>query len=127
MRAGLQRLHIHHYLRQAFSTSSMKSPDTDHEWQTWRRDLKDFAPRRFYQATDRTPRVPCPQLPVITFGDLSDSQPRGRPKRTESGLRKNCSGVTSSASFICGGDVQFLSCADRERTGRARRKSANCL
>ena len=22
-------------------------PGTDHEWQTWRRDLKDFAPRLF--------------------------------------------------------------------------------
>jgi enterochelin esterase-like enzyme len=22
-----------------------ESPGTDHEWQTWRRDLKDFAPR----------------------------------------------------------------------------------
>jgi len=24
-----------------------ESPDTDHEWQTWRRDLRDFAPRLF--------------------------------------------------------------------------------
>ena len=24
-----------------------ESPGTDHEWQTWRRDLKDFAPRLF--------------------------------------------------------------------------------
>ena len=24
-----------------------ESPNTDHEWQTWRRDLKDFAPRLF--------------------------------------------------------------------------------
>jgi len=23
------------------------SPGTSHEWQTWRRDLKDFAPRLF--------------------------------------------------------------------------------
>ncbi len=46
MRAGLQRLHgsleeanIQHVF--------YESPDTDHEWQTWRRDLKDFAPRLF--------------------------------------------------------------------------------
>jgi len=26
-----------------------ESPGTDHEWQTWRRDLKDFAPRLFRQ------------------------------------------------------------------------------
>ncbi|MFN8090834.1 MAG: hypothetical protein U0599_01110 [Vicinamibacteria bacterium] len=24
-----------------------ESPGTGHEWQTWRRDLKDFAPRLF--------------------------------------------------------------------------------
>jgi enterochelin esterase family protein len=24
-----------------------ESPGTDHEWQTWRRNLKDFAPRLF--------------------------------------------------------------------------------
>jgi enterochelin esterase-like enzyme len=24
-----------------------ESPGTDHEWQTWRRDLKEFAPRLF--------------------------------------------------------------------------------
>jgi enterochelin esterase-like enzyme len=46
MRAGLQRLHaslddakIQHVF--------YESPGTDHEWQTWRRDLKDFAPRLF--------------------------------------------------------------------------------
>ena len=46
MRTGLQRLHtslgeanIHHVF--------YESPNTDHEWQTWRRDLKDFAPRLF--------------------------------------------------------------------------------
>jgi enterochelin esterase-like enzyme len=46
MRAGLQRLHtslqganIQHIF--------YESPGTDHEWQTWRRDLKDFAPRLF--------------------------------------------------------------------------------
>jgi enterochelin esterase family protein len=26
-----------------------QSPGTDHEWQTWRRNLKDFAPRLFRQ------------------------------------------------------------------------------
>jgi len=26
-----------------------ESPGTAHEWQTWRRDLKDFAPRLFQQ------------------------------------------------------------------------------
>src|SRR5947209_13037235 len=28
-----------------------ESPGTDHEWQTWRRDLKDFAPRLFQAPT----------------------------------------------------------------------------
>ena len=46
MREGIQKLHT--------SLSEAKiphvyyeSPGTDHEWQTWRRDLKDFAPRLF--------------------------------------------------------------------------------
>jgi enterochelin esterase-like enzyme len=46
MRTGLLRLHssldeakIQHVF--------YESPGTDHEWQTWRRDLKDFAPRLF--------------------------------------------------------------------------------
>src|SRR5690348_1539264 len=46
MRAGLLRLH------DSLNEANIKhvfyeSPDTDHEWQTWRRDLKDFAPRLF--------------------------------------------------------------------------------
>src|SRR5271165_1893926 len=49
MKAGLERLntsldeaHIQHVF--------YESPGTDHEWQTWRRDLKDFAPRLFQPA-----------------------------------------------------------------------------
>jgi enterochelin esterase-like enzyme len=46
MRAGIQLLHT------ALTEAGIKhvyweSPGTDHEWQTWRRDLKDFAPRLF--------------------------------------------------------------------------------
>jgi len=29
-----------------------ESPGTDHEWQTWRRDLKDFAPRLFQSSSN---------------------------------------------------------------------------
>jgi len=48
MRAGLQRLHT------ALAEANIQhvfyeSPGTAHEWQTWRRDLKDFAPRLFQQ------------------------------------------------------------------------------
>src|SRR5881227_1492657 len=50
MHAGLVRLHealtaggIHHVF--------YESPGTSHEWQTWRRDLKDFAPRLFQGST----------------------------------------------------------------------------
>jgi enterochelin esterase family protein len=46
MRSGLLRLHIsldEAQIQHVF----YESPDTDHEWQTWRRDLKDFAPRLF--------------------------------------------------------------------------------
>ncbi|HEU4625446.1 MAG TPA: alpha/beta hydrolase-fold protein [Steroidobacteraceae bacterium] len=46
MRAGLLRLH------ESLDAAHIKhifyeSPGTDHEWQTWRRDLQDFAPRLF--------------------------------------------------------------------------------
>ncbi len=46
MRAGLLRLHtslLDAHIQHIF----YESPGTDHEWQTWRRDLKDFAPRLF--------------------------------------------------------------------------------
>jgi enterochelin esterase family protein len=46
MRAGLLRLHTS--LQDAnIQHVFYESPGTDHEWQTWRRDLKDFAPRLF--------------------------------------------------------------------------------
>jgi enterochelin esterase-like enzyme len=46
MRAGLLRLHTS--LEEAkIQHVFYESPGTDHEWQTWRRDLKDFAPRLF--------------------------------------------------------------------------------
>jgi enterochelin esterase-like enzyme len=46
MRAGLQRLHAS--LDEAkIQHVFYESPGTDHEWQSWRRDLKDFAPRLF--------------------------------------------------------------------------------
>lgn len=46
MRTGIQRLHA------SFQEANIphvfyESPGTSHEWQTWRRDLKDFAPRLF--------------------------------------------------------------------------------
>jgi enterochelin esterase family protein len=46
MRSGLLRLHgalDDAHIKHVF----YESPGTDHEWQTWRRDLKDFAPRLF--------------------------------------------------------------------------------
>ncbi|HZE24246.1 MAG TPA: alpha/beta hydrolase-fold protein [Blattabacteriaceae bacterium] len=46
MRKGLLRLHTS--LQEAnVQHVFYESPGTDHEWQTWRRDLKDFAPRLF--------------------------------------------------------------------------------
>jgi enterochelin esterase family protein len=46
MHAGLVRLHDS--LSEAhIQHISYESPGTSHEWQTWRRDLKDFAPRLF--------------------------------------------------------------------------------
>ena len=46
MRTGLQRLHAS-LLEANVQHIFYESPGTDHEWQTWRRDLKDFAPRLF--------------------------------------------------------------------------------
>jgi enterochelin esterase-like enzyme len=46
MRAGLLRLHdslTEAHVQHVF----FESEGTDHEWQTWRRDLKDFVPRLF--------------------------------------------------------------------------------
>ncbi len=46
LRTGLLRLHTS--LQEAnIQHVFYESPGTDHEWQTWRRDLKDFAPRLF--------------------------------------------------------------------------------
>jgi enterochelin esterase-like enzyme len=46
MREGIRRLHAS--LTEAkIQHVYYESPGTDHEWQTWRRDLKDFAPRLF--------------------------------------------------------------------------------
>jgi enterochelin esterase-like enzyme len=46
MREGIRRLHAS--LTEArIPHVYWESPGTDHEWQTWRRDLKDFAPRLF--------------------------------------------------------------------------------
>jgi enterochelin esterase-like enzyme len=50
MRAGLQRLHTS-LLDANIQHVFYESPGTDHEWQTWRRDLKDFVPRLFQQAS----------------------------------------------------------------------------
>jgi enterochelin esterase-like enzyme len=46
MREGIRSLHTS--LTEAnIAHVYYESPGTDHEWQTWRRDLKDFAPRLF--------------------------------------------------------------------------------
>ncbi|MDE3186188.1 MAG: esterase [Acidobacteriota bacterium] len=49
MRTGLKNLHAaldEGKIQHVF----YESPGTNHEWQTWRRDLKDFAPRLFQSA-----------------------------------------------------------------------------
>jgi enterochelin esterase family protein len=46
MHAGIVRLHDSLTEAQVKHTF-YESPGTSHEWQTWRRDLKDFAPRLF--------------------------------------------------------------------------------
>jgi len=49
MREGIRRLHAS-LLEANVDHVYYESPGTDHEWQTWRRDLNDFAPRLFRQA-----------------------------------------------------------------------------
>jgi enterochelin esterase family protein len=46
MRAGIRRLHAS-LTEAGIQHVYYESSGTDHEWQTWRRDLKDFAPRLF--------------------------------------------------------------------------------
>ena len=46
MRAGIQRLHTS-LTKADIAHVYYESPGTDHKWQTWRRDLKDLAPRLF--------------------------------------------------------------------------------
>ena len=52
MKQGIERLHAS--LDEAkIQHVFYESPGTDHEWQTWRRDLQDFAPRLFQPAGQR--------------------------------------------------------------------------
>jgi enterochelin esterase family protein len=52
MRQGIQKLHT--ALDEAkIGHVYYESPGTDHEWQTWRRNLNDFAPRLFQPAGQR--------------------------------------------------------------------------
>ena len=46
MLAGIRRLHGS-LEKAGIEHVYYESPGTDHEWQTWRRDLRDFAPRLF--------------------------------------------------------------------------------
>jgi enterochelin esterase-like enzyme len=49
MKQGIEKLHTS--LNDAkIQHVFYESPGTDHEWQTWRRDLQDFAPRLFQRA-----------------------------------------------------------------------------
>jgi enterochelin esterase-like enzyme len=52
MKQGIEKLHTS--LEDAkIQHVFYESPGTDHEWQTWRRDLQDFAPRLFAPAAQR--------------------------------------------------------------------------
>ena len=49
MKQGIEKLHTsldESKIQHVF----YESPGTDHEWQTWRRDLNDFAPRLFQES-----------------------------------------------------------------------------
>ena len=52
MHAGIERLHsslVDANIGHVF----YESPGTAHEWQTWRRDLRDFAPRLFKEGSSK--------------------------------------------------------------------------
>jgi enterochelin esterase family protein len=52
MHEGLERLHTS-LLEANVKHVFFESPGTAHEWQTWRRDLKDFAPRLFHEGSSK--------------------------------------------------------------------------
>jgi enterochelin esterase family protein len=52
MHAGLVRLHTS-LVDANIGHVFYESPGTSHEWQTWRRDLRDFAPRLFREAASK--------------------------------------------------------------------------
>ncbi|HLY40249.1 MAG TPA: alpha/beta hydrolase-fold protein [Terracidiphilus sp.] len=57
MKTGIEKLH--NALDEAkVQHIFYKSPGTNHEWQTWRRDLKDFAPRLFQSSTQTSATAP---------------------------------------------------------------------
>jgi enterochelin esterase family protein len=52
MHAGIEKLHTS-LLDAKIQHVYYESPGTAHEWQTWRRDLKDFAPRLFQSSISK--------------------------------------------------------------------------
>jgi enterochelin esterase family protein len=52
MHAGIEKLHSS-LVEAKIKHIYYESPGTAHEWQTWRRDLKDFAPRLFKESSSR--------------------------------------------------------------------------
>jgi enterochelin esterase family protein len=52
MHAGIEKLHSSLFDAK-IKHIYYESPGTAHEWQTWRRDLKDFAPRLFQQSSSK--------------------------------------------------------------------------
>ena len=62
MKQGIEQLHAaldQADIRHVF----YESPGTNHEWQTWRRDLNDFAPRLFQGATQQPVSTAAPSVP----------------------------------------------------------------
>jgi enterochelin esterase family protein len=52
MHAGIEKMHS--FLDEAkIKHVFYESPGTSHEWQTWRRDLRDFAPRLFQEGSSK--------------------------------------------------------------------------
>jgi enterochelin esterase family protein len=52
MHTGIERLHSS-LVDASIVHVFYESPGTAHEWQTWRRDLREFAPRLFQEGSSK--------------------------------------------------------------------------
>ena len=79
MRAGIRSLHAS-LTEAGIAHVYYESPGTDHEWQTWRRNLNDFAPRLF-RTHDGTEAAKSRSALIALASAALRRSPRSRPRR----------------------------------------------